>query len=234
VDRVLLFDIDGTLLSMGGAAREAFTLALSEAAGRPVASEGTAFVGKTDPQIARELLTRHGVDGAGLEPAIVETIRLYLRYFERDLPKSREARLLPGVEPLLDGLAGRPGLRTALLTGNVEAGARLKLGHFGITDRFDFGLSAFGSDDADRYRLPALALRKARTVLGPSVGGRDLVIIGDSEHDVLCGRSVGARSVAVATGWTPAETLRALGPDRLFMDFADTPAVLAALAGEAA
>ena len=232
VERILLFDIDGTLLSMGGAAREAFTRALSEASGRAVRSEGTSFIGKTDPQIARELLTRHGLDGPDLEPAIRATIRLYLRYFERDLPAAREARLLPGVEPLLDALADRPGFRTALLTGNVETGARLKLGHFGITDRFDFGLSAFGSDDADRYRLPALALEKARGTLGPSVEGRHLVIIGDSEHDVLCGRSVGARSVAVATGWTPAETLRALGPDRLLMDFADTPAVLAALAGE--
>jgi phosphoglycolate phosphatase-like HAD superfamily hydrolase len=234
VERILLFDIDGTLLSMGGAAREAFTRALSEASGRPVRSEGTSFVGKTDPQIARELLTGHGVNGADLEPAIHETIRLYLRYFERDLPAAREARLLPGVAPLLDALAGRPGMRTALLTGNVEAGARLKLGYFGIEGRFDFDLSAFGSDDADRYRLPAIALDKARRRIAPSVDGRQLVIIGDSEHDVLCGRSVGARSVAVATGWTPAAVLRALGPDHLLADLSDTDAVLAALAGEPA
>jgi len=232
VERILLFDIDGTLLSMGGAAREAFTRALSEASGRAVRSEGTAFVGKTDPQIARELLAGHGVNGAGLEPAIRETIRLYLRYFERDLPAAREARLLPGVAALLDALAARPGMRTALLTGNVEAGARLKLGHLGIAGRFDFDLSAFGSDDADRYRLPAIALDRARRRIAPSIDGRQLVIIGDSEHDVLCGRSVGARSVAVATGWTPAAVLRALGPDRLLADFSDTDAVLAALAGE--
>jgi phosphoglycolate phosphatase-like HAD superfamily hydrolase len=234
VERILLFDIDGTLLSMGGAARVAFTQALSEAAGRPVRSEGASFVGKTDPQIARELLTRHGVDGDELEPAIGETIRLYLGYFERDLPAAREARLLPGVAALLDALADRPGLRTALLTGNVEAGARLKLGHFGIADRFDFDLSAFGSDHADRYRLPAIALERARRRLDPGFDGRSLVIIGDSEHDVLCGRSVGARSVAVATGWTPADVLRALAPDHLLEDFSDTEAVLAALAGGAA
>jgi phosphoglycolate phosphatase-like HAD superfamily hydrolase len=232
VERILLFDIDGTLLSMGGAAREAFTQALTEASGRQVRSEGTAFVGKTDPQIARELLTGHGVNGADLEPATRETIRLYLRYFERDLPAAREARLLPGVAALLAALAGRPGMRTALLTGNVEAGARLKLGYFGIAGRFDFDLSAFGSDDADRYRLPAIALDKARRRIDASIDGRQLVIIGDSEHDVLCGRSVGARSVAVATGWTPAAVLRALGPDHLLADFADTDAVLAALAGE--
>lgn len=234
MERILLFDIDGTLLSMGGAARDAFTRALTEASGRPVSSEGTAFVGKTDPQIARELLTRHGVDGVEMEPAIRETIRLYLRYFERDLPQAREARLLPGVAALLDALRGRPEFRTALLTGNVEAGARLKLGHFGIADRFDFGLSAFGSDHSDRYRLPEVALDRAHRRLGRAIAGRQLVIIGDSEHDVLCGRSVGARSVAVATGWTPAETLRALGPDRLLPDLSDTSAVLAALAGDPA
>jgi phosphoglycolate phosphatase-like HAD superfamily hydrolase len=232
VERILLFDIDGTLLSMGGAAREAFTRALSEASGRAVRSEGTSFVGRTDPQIARELLARHGVDGADLEPAVGETIRLYLTYFERDLEAACEARLLPGVAALLDALAARPGLRTALLTGNVEAGARLKLGHFGIADRFDFHLSAFGSDHADRYRLPAIALDRARRHLDPDFDGRRLVIIGDSEHDVLCGRSVGARSVAVATGWTPAAVLSALAPDHLLPDLTDTEAVLTVLAGE--
>lgn len=227
--RIALFDIDGTLLSMGGAARDAFTMALSEAVGRPVDTGGTSFMGKTDPQIARELLTRNGVNGDLLGPAIDETIRLYLRYFERDLPRWRGARLLPGVPALLERLAGMPEVRTALLTGNVETGARLKLDHVGITDYFEFGLSVFGSDDADRYRLPARALEKARALLGAEVRGGDLRIIGDSEHDVLCGRSVGARAVAVATGWTPAETLRALGPHRLFDDLSDTEAVVAAL-----
>jgi phosphoglycolate phosphatase-like HAD superfamily hydrolase len=232
VVRIALFDIDGTLLSMGGAAREAFSQALSEASGRPIHPEGTSFVGKTDPQIAREILTAHGVNGAGLEPAIRETIRLYLRYFERDLPRARGARLLPGVPELLEALARLPHVRLALLTGNVETGARLKLGYFGLTGRFDFGLSVFGSDDDDRYRLPALALDKARERVAPGLAGRQLVIIGDSEHDVLCGRAVGARSVAVATGWTAAETLRSLGPDRLLADFADTGAAVAAITAE--
>src|SRR5262245_2396117 len=219
---------------MGGAARDAFTQALAEASGRPIVPEKTSFVGKTDPQIARELLTRHGIGGEDLAPAVLETIRLYLGYFERDLPKAREARLLPGVEPLLLALARRSDVRTALLTGNVERGARLKLGHFDLTSFFDFRLSAFGSDHADRYRLPAMALERARAVLGPEVSGDQLVIIGDSEHDVLCGRGVGARSVAVSTGWTAAETLRSLGPDALLTDLSDTGAAVAAILGEAA
>ena len=232
--RIALFDIDGTLLSMGGAARDAFTQALTEASGRPIVPENTSFVGKTDPQIARELLNRHGVDGEDLAPLILETIRLYLGYFESALPKARGARMLPGVPALLAALARRSDVRVALLTGNVERGARLKLDHFELTRFFDFRISAFGSDHADRYQLPARALQRARDVIGPQVSGDQLVIIGDSEHDVLCGREVGARSVAVSTGWTAAETLRALGPDALLADLSDTGAAVAAIAGEAA
>ena len=232
--RITLFDIDGTLMSMGGAARAAFGQALCEAAGRTVSTDGTAFVGKTDPQIARELLTRHGVGGADLEPAIGETIRLYLRYFERDLPRAAGARLLPGVPALLEALGKRPEARLALLTGNVEAGARLKLDHFGLTGQFDFDLSCFGSDDADRYRLPELALRRARTRLGADIDGSQLVIIGDSEHDVLCGKSVGARAVAVATGWTSATTLRSLRPAECLTDFSDTARAVEAILGNGA
>src|SRR6266850_3191503 len=149
---VVLFDIDGTLLTTAGAARAAFTRGLSEAAGRPISPDGYSFSGRTDPQIARDILTSHGMAGAALDAAIPESIRLYLLYFSqnRNLDK---ARLLPGVPDLLKALASRPDARTALLTGNVEPGARLKLGTFGITGYFDFSLSCFGSDDPDRYRL---------------------------------------------------------------------------------
>ena len=226
--RVVLFDIDGTLLTTAGAARAAFTRALSEAAGRPISPDGYSFSGRTDPQIARDILSRHGVEGAALEAAIPESIRLYLRYFAEN-PSLDKARLLPGVPDLLEALASRPGIRTALLTGNVEQGARLKLGNLGITGYFDFSLSCFGNDDADRYRLPALALERARVRLGPEVAGRQLVLVGDSEHDVLCGRSIGARAFAVCTGWTPAHVLQSLRPDVLLQDLSDTAGVLEAI-----
>jgi phosphoglycolate phosphatase len=227
--RLALFDIDGTLVSMGGAARESFVRALAETVGREVVSDGVAFGGKTDPQIARELLIRNGVGEDRLEAAIAGTLRRYLVHFERDLPRATGARLLPGVVELLEALARRDDVAVALLTGNVEAGARLKLGFFDLGGHFDFSLSAFGSDHHDRYRLPAIVLERARRRFGPDVAGPDLVIIGDSEHDVLCGREVGAISCAVATGWTPEPALRALGPHRLFPDFSDTAAVVAAI-----
>ena len=226
--RVVLFDIDGTLLTTAGAAREAFARALSEAAGSPIQPDGYSFSGRTDPQIARDILAGNGVGGAALEAAIPKSISLYLRYFA-EIGALEKARLLPGVPQLLDALAGRPGVRTALLTGNVEPGARLKLGLFDITRYFDFSLSCFGSDDADRYRLPALALERARRVLDPSVEGRQLVVVGDSEHDILCGRSIQARAVAVCTGWTPVSVLRALRPHALLDDLSDTRRALEAI-----
>jgi phosphoglycolate phosphatase-like HAD superfamily hydrolase len=227
--KVVLFDVDGTLLSTAGATRDVFARALSEAAGRQINPDGYSFSGKTDPQIAREILSLHGVEGPALEAAVPEAIRLYLEYFSEALPRLGKARLLPGVRELLDSLAGRDDARTALLTGNMEEGARIKLGHFGLNGYFDFSLSCFGSDHEDRYRLPELALERARLCLGPQVRGEQLVIVGDSEHDVLCGRSVGARSVAVATGWTALETLRSLGPHVLLEDLADTERALGAI-----
>ena len=226
--RVILFDIDGTLLTTAGAAREAFSRALSEAAGRPIHPDGYSFSGRTDPQIARDILAGNGVSGALLEAAIPESIRLYLHYFAEQSGAGK-ARLLPGVPELLDALAERPDVRTALLTGNVEAGARLKLGLFDITRHFDFSISCFGSDDSDRYRLPALALERARRALDPAMEGSQLVVVGDSEHDVLCGRSIRARAVAVCTGWTSVTVLRALRPHALLDDLSDTGRALAAL-----
>lgn len=220
--RIVLFDIDGTLLTAGGGARDSFARALSGAAGRPVSPDGYSFAGRTDPQIARDILSGHGVEGEALEAAIPRTIELYLRYFAEALPAMRAARLLPGARELLQSLAGRPGVHTALLTGNVERGARLKLNHFDLEPFFNFAISCFGSDDADRYRLPAIAIERARRAFGTAIEPGDLVIVGDSKHDVRCAQAIGARAVAVATGWTPQEELRALEPEALLADFSDT------------
>lgn len=229
--KIVLFDIDGTLMTTGGGARHVFARALSEAAGRPIHADGYLFSGKTDPQIARDILSMNRLVGEELDQAVPEAVRLYLKYFGEVLPTLEKARLMPGVRELLEALIEQPDAHVGLLTGNVEPGARLKLGHFGLVDYFDFSVSCFGSDSEDRYELPALALERARRILDPSIEGDQLVIVGDSEHDVLCGRSIGARSVAVSTGWTSAEKLQSLAPDRLIPGFSSTSEVLEAIVG---
>ena len=195
--RLVLFDIDGTLLSAGGVSARALEAALVETFGTAGPTAGYDFSGKTDPQIVRELMHEAGFS----DPAIEERRPLTLaRYRERLAEWIRPADVTPkpGILALLGALEHAPGVRLGLLTGNLEPCARLKLEPIGTNRYFAFG--AFGSDDEDRYRLAPVALARARDATGIAFEGRDTVIVGDSVHDVLCGRGVGVRAVAVATG----------------------------------
>jgi phosphoglycolate phosphatase-like HAD superfamily hydrolase len=136
-------------------------------------------------------------------------------------------QLKPGVADLVGRLAAEPRVTLALLTGNLERGARLKLEPPGLNRYFPFG--AFGSDSADRYCLPALAVARARDATGREFSGKSVVIVGDSVHDVACGRSLGVRAVAVATGPTPRERLQGEKPDALFDDFSDVDSAFEAI-----
>ena len=135
----------------------------------------------------------------------------------------------PGAVDLVSGLADTPGVTLGLLTGNLERGARMKLDPLGLNPRFPFG--AFGSDSEDRYLLAAIAIERARAHCGREFAGKQVVVVGDSVHDVLCGRSLGVRSVAVATGPTPIERLAEQGPDAPLASFADTGAAMEAILG---
>lgn len=226
--RLILFDIDGTLLDGGGAARRAFGEALNDVFGREVPTRGHSFAGKTDPQIARELLTALGMDGAKVEAGLPALWDGYLARLQREI-RTVVVETLPGVVPLLQALeddAERavPGL----LTGNLREGARIKLAAAGVGfDRFRVG--AFGSDHADRSELPAVAVRRAEEQLRHRFRGKDVVVIGDTPADIACGAHLGVRTVAVATGSYSAEQLAACGPDHLFETLADTEAVCAAI-----
>jgi len=136
----------------------------------------------------------------------------------------------PGVGPLLEALAAEPRVTLGLLTGNLEPCARAKLAPLGVNHYFPFG--AYGSDHEDRYRLPAVALERARSVVGVAFEGADLVIVGDSVHDVLCGRGLGVRAAAVATGRTPRTRLAEMAPDALLEDFGETTAAVQAILGD--
>jgi phosphoglycolate phosphatase-like HAD superfamily hydrolase len=223
--RLVLFDIDGTLLSAGRAARDSILAALSAVLGWRGSADGNDFSGKTDPQILRELV----LDSVGperFETTLDAVLDRYVDELERRLtPEAVVPK--PGVPALLERLAREPNVTLALLTGNIERGARMKLEPPGFNRYFPFG--AFGNDSADRYRLPALAVARARERTGRDFSGGSVVIIGDSIHDVACGRSLGARAIAVSTGPTPAEKLAAERPDALFADFSDVGAAAEAI-----
>ncbi|MGH9366502.1 MAG: HAD family hydrolase [Thermoanaerobaculia bacterium] len=228
--RLVLFDIDGTLLSAGRVARESVLAALERIYGWKADPEAPRrgrydFSGKTDPQIVRELVAEE-VGRERCEANLDRALRLYLEELRRRLtPGAVVAK--PGVPELLRRLAAEPRVQLALLTGNLEAGARLKLEPPGFNPYFPFG--AFGSDSADRYDLPPLALARARLHGGRDFAGKAIVIVGDSVHDIACGRPLGVRSVAVATGPTSAGRLEAERPDALLPDFSDVDAAIEAI-----
>lgn len=229
---LVLFDIDGTLLSAGRVARESILAALERAYGWKAEPEHQDrwrydFSGKTDPQIVRELVT-DSVGRQRCEERLSRALDLYVEELERRLEPGAVVTK-PGIPQLLARLAGEPRVTLGLLTGNLERGARIKLAPPGLNDYFPFG--AFGSDSADRYELPGLAIRRAREATGMTFSGKSIVIVGDSVHDVACGRSVGVRAVAVATGPTRPEALAAERPDVLLPDFCDVDRAFRAIAG---
>lgn len=187
----------------------------------------TDFSGKTDPQIVYELLRGAGFDDERIEARIDDLFADYLDGLARELESETRHRLYPGVEELVDALADDPRVLVGLVTGNVERGARLKLGHFGLWDRFEVG--AFGSDHRVRDELPPIAIERAESRTGVRFEGRRVIVIGDTPADVQCARAVGAVAVAVATGRPSREVLEASGPDILIDTLADWPGLLAAL-----
>ena len=229
--RLVLFDIDGTLLSAGGSGKRAFRDALVEVFGTPGPIDGYSFAGRTDPQIARELLAADGVEPGRIDAGMDALWEAYLPRFEREIAAA-EVRVLPGVRALVERVeAAGNGVMLGLLTGNVREGARLKLERAGLGFR-RFRVGAYGSDHADRPELPAVAVARARELTGHVYRGKEIVIVGDTPFDVACGEHLGVRTIAVATGGHAEDELAACAPDHLFADLADTDRVWEAIAGE--
>lgn len=215
-----LFDIDGTLLASGGAGKAALESAFTEEFGVPLRVQ-IPYSGRTDRAIARDLLRLHEIDETA-----ENWQRLQAGYLAR-LPDSlnrHHGRVLPGILTLLQRLQKRGDIVLGLLTGNVRAGARVKLGHFGLFEHFAFG--GFGDLHFDRDDVAREALGAARTHLGPTVLPQRVWVIGDTPLDVRCARAIGAQVVAVATGMHTVEQLRACAPDLTLGDLADPSAFL--------
>ena len=225
--KLLLFDIDGTLLTANGTGRPAVEAALADLTGTEISTEGISFSGKTDPQILREVLAQNDVDGAWTNGRFSEAIEAFRQTMHRVFdPATVDA--LDGAQALVHRLADEARAQLALLTGNLEEMAYLKVGAIGF-DRAHFPFGAFGSDAEDRNALPAIALDRATSHAGRAFAGGEAVIIGDTPRDIECGRAAGCYTVAVATGRFDADALAEHEPDVLLTDLVDTDRALAAI-----
>ena len=213
--KLVLFDIDGTLVDCGGQARLAFADALMRVMGTTGALDGYDFSGKLDPRIVIDLLMGMGLSSDEATRRMPDVRAEYLDRLERTL-RVEKMTLLPGVGELLESLAARDDVALGLLTGNWERGGRIKIGRFDLNRFFPFG--GFGDDALDRNDLPPIALRRAAARHGREFSARDTIIVGDSVLDVVCARAHGIRCLAVATGKTGATVLAAGSPEWLLDD----------------
>ena len=225
--RLFLFDIDGTLVSVRGAGRAAFARALEDTYGTAGAIQQFDFRGRTDLSIVHELMTAAGVRVERIRAGLDACFEAYARELTFQIGDGSRVHVLPGVDAIVRRLGQRDDVVVGLLTGNIEAGARIKLEPTGLWPFFR--VAAYGGDHADRLRLPAIACERARA-LGHEFTFDRVTIIGDTPLDVACARGCGAVAVAVATGQHRVDELAAHRPDILFSDLADVERVVARLA----
>lgn len=226
---LILFDIDGTLVLTGGAGGRAMARAFEELFVVPDAFRGIPFPGRTDAWLLSDAAAAHGIPPDS--PVLARFPDVYLRHLAIELehPGPRKG-VMPGVRALLDALSGRDDVYLALLTGNYEAAAQVKLEYFDLWRYFPCG--AFGDHAPDRNSLLGKAVARVVASGGPTVDAAEAVVIGDTPLDVACATASGARSIGVATGNHSLEELRAAGADVVFADLSDIDAVLDALGAE--
>ncbi len=222
--KLVLFDIDGTLVLTGAAGLRAMNTACAELVGHTDALDGIPVAGRTDRIILSDVAARAG---RTLDAELLEELRgKYVASLRREieLPGRGTKAVMPGVRALLDTLADRDDVFVGLLTGNFEAGARIKLEYFDLWRYFRCG--AYGDDSADRNALVPFALARARGCGLPDLAPEHILVVGDTPHDIACARAVGAVPVGVATGTFTVEQLRATGAEIVFKDLSDTDAFL--------
>lgn len=216
--KLVLLDIDGTLLLTRASGRRSMASVVSEIIGRPAELDAISFSGKTDRQIIREILHVSGVDRDRVQALMDEVVSAYRSALPRHLQPDH-ITVLPGVRELVQALHEQTELQLGLLTGNLHDTAYLKLRLVGLADFFPFG--AFGSDHEDRNALPEVAMRRAREMTGHTYDPGRVFVVGDTPQDVACGRVGGCRTIAVCTGRVSWEELAAHAPDLLVRDFED-------------
>jgi phosphoglycolate phosphatase-like HAD superfamily hydrolase len=226
---VLLFDIDGTLVTTGGAGRRSMALAFEQLHGRLDACDSFSMSGMTDRAIVRKAL---GLIGVHPSPeAITAVIDAYLQYLAQEVPRvdERDYRLHPGMREAVDAALSRSGFAVGLGTGNVREGARIKLERVRIHDRFSFG--GFGCDHEDRVELIRHGARSGASLLGVPLQECRVVVIGDTPKDVAAAKGIGATCIGVGTGNFTPEALLSSGADHAFPDLASREALATLLDG---
>lgn len=226
--KLVLFDIDGTLITDHGAAREAYDVALREVYGYSGDLHQYDFSGRTDPQITMMVLGDADYSVEEIEEGFDALWHRYLAELGARATRDR-VEALRGVRPVIEALETRHDVMLGLLTGNIEPGARIKLAAPGLNGYFPFG--AFGSDSTDRNALAPIAIERASKIDGHRFAGRDVVIIGDSIYDVRCGVPHDATTIAVASGRTAGDLLRAEHPHFYFDSLENIDQVVAAILG---
>ncbi len=219
----LLFDIDGTLIDSDGAGRRAMCRALEPHIKSIDRARNFGFAGKTDTHIITELLGMSGIRGAQAAGLLEEVKEAYIRNLAEELQRAGNVRVYSGVRELLASVQRHDRFEQALLTGNFQKGARLKLGHAGLWDHFTWG--AFGDLSGDRVHLAEEARRIIAGRDG-AIDGEDIVVIGDTSHDVRCGQAIGATTVAVTTGFESEEQVRSSGPDHVIRSMSELGNIL--------
>lgn len=218
--KLVLFDIDGTLISTGRAGTRAMNIAFEEMFGVSNGFENVKMAGRTDPAIIREGMRVAGVNSNN--GVFGRYQRTYLRHLAAQMETSTGKRVMPGIAEILEKLSRDRSVVVGLLTGNMQEGAQIKLEHLGILRYFEIG--AFGSDHDDRNRLLGFALDRYRLLTHREIEPADAMVIGDTPHDIECSKPFGATAVAVATGPYSTEVLATHDPDHLFPDLADVGA----------
>jgi phosphoglycolate phosphatase len=224
--KLVLFDIDGTLLLTGRAGEHALRAAFKERFGVDDDLSSISFAGSTDGAIARQMFAPYDIPPTAEN--IADLFDGYVHHLALELPR-REGKVLPGIVELLEALHGREDCVLGLLTGNIAKGAELKLSHYGVWDFFEFG--AFADDHVDRNKLGPVAHSRAVEKHGISFEAKDVFVLGDTPRDIDCARAAGFVAVAIATGSYGKDELATHQPDFLFEDLSDTRGVLKALLG---
>lgn len=227
--KLLLFDVDLTLVNSGGAGRTAMTLAFEQVFGKKDGLSHVSFAGRTDRAIFRDGLQEHGI--AWTEKRQDQFKQTYINLLQVEIKKPNpKQHIEPGICELLEALTKQPDVILGLLTGNWQSGAKIKLEHFGLLDYFKLG--AFADDSEVRNDLPHFAVQRYERQTGGKITPECVYIIGDTPRDVACARSYGAQAVAVATGFYSFEELEASAPDILFRDLSHTTDFLKMLNGK--